>query len=83
MFVSSFLISFQNFSPNFKGDILCLIFIFAFTFGSLATSGSVAGFAVVLSVRIWSKFFIVINLLLKLLRTVPFALNNNPKLFKK
>ena len=60
---------------------------FAATFGSVAgyfsTSCSVAGFDVGSSVGILFKFVIGNNLLLKLLKTFPFALNNNTKLFKK
>ena len=45
--------------------------------------GSAAGSGFGLRVGIFSKFFIGNNLLLKLLRTLSLALNNNPKLFKK
>ena len=57
------------------------------TFGSVAvsaaTSGSVAGSGVGWSFVTSSKFFIGINLLLKLSRIYSLALNNSPKLFKK
>ena len=46
--------------------------------GSVASSG--VGSRVGLRVGILSKFFIVNNLLLKLLRTFSLALNDNPKL---
>ena len=46
--------------------------------GFVATSGSAAGSCVGIS----SKFFIGNKLLLKLLRTISLALNNNPKLLR-
>ena len=78
--LSSFLISFQNFSQNCNEDILRLVFAFV---GSFATSGSVPGTAAGSGVEILSKFFIGNNLILKLLRTFSLALNNNPKIFLK
>ena len=88
--LSSFLISFQNFSQNFNEDILRLVFAFVGSCatsnsvaGSFATSGSVSGTAAGSGVEILSKFFIGNNLILKLLRTFSLALNNNPKIFLK
>ena len=61
-------------------DTLRLIFV-GFV-GFVATSGSVADSGVGSQVEILSKFFIGNNLLLKLLKTFSFVLNNNPKFFQ-
>ena len=84
------LVLFKNSSRNFHEDILRLAFAFiAFvaTSGSVAGSGSDAGSAAVsgLSSRVemLSKSFIGNNLLLKLLITFSFAINDSPKLLEK
>ena len=91
---SLILVLFKNSSRNFREDILRLAFVFiAFvaTSGSVAGSvagsgsdaGSLAGSGLSSRVEILSKSFIGNNLLLKLLRTFSFAINDNPKLFEK
>ena len=81
IFFSSFLISFENSSRNFNGNILRLFFAFVAFLGSVATSGFVAGSGVGWRVGTLSKYFVWNNMLLKLSRIFSLALNNNPKLF--
>ena len=79
------MISFINSCCNFDLDFYCLAGVASvagFRVDSVATSSSVAG-SVGSHVAILSKFFIGNNLLLKILRKISLALNNNPKLYKK
>ena len=78
------LVLFKNSSRNFHEDILRLAFAFiAFvaTSGSDASSAAVSGLSS--RVEMLSKSFIGNNLLLKLLITFSFAINDNPKLLEK
>ena len=84
LYISSLLISFSNFLPNFNLDVLCLV-------GSDVGAGSdagaglsaVAGSGACSGVGISSRFFTGNILLLKLLRIFSLAPGINPRLFKK
>ena len=71
----------MNSCSIFKLDFLCLVGVASVVVDSAASSAAFSG--VGSRVGILSKLFIGNNLLLKLLKTLSLALNNNPKLCKK
>ena len=81
-----FTISCINSSPNFNGDVLCLVFCFVSLGVSNTTwssAGSGAGSGTGLGVRFLSGCFIGNILLLKLSSKFSLMLRNNPAFFRK